>query len=487
MTAAARRQGANAPGIEAAGEAPVALARGRPAASPEELRALDALHVWHPFTPHSAYADDQPLMVVAGEGHYLVDADGARYFDGVSSLWCNLFGHRRPEIDAAIRGQLDRIAHATFLGNATEPAVTLAKRLVDLAPPGLSRVFYSDNGSTAVEVALKMALQYWQQADGGAGARRNLFLTFGNAYHGDTIGAVSLGGIDIFHERYRPLLFRTVQAPSPYAYRCPRHVNESCPAECSGGSIEALEQLVAAHGPDLAAIVLEPGMQGAAGMITQPPGFVRHVRELADRAGTLLILDEVAVGFGRSGRLFASEREGVAPDFLCLAKGLTGGYLPMAATLTTERVFAAFLGHPSEGRTFFHGHTYTGNPLAAAAAHATLDILEQGDLLQELPGKISHLTALLDSLRDVPSVGDIRQYGLAAGIELVADRDSKARFPSTARRGMQVCAAARRRGVFIRPLGDVIVLMPPLTTTDAEMAMLVRVIRESVIEACWLG
>ncbi len=436
--------------------------------SAHDLRAIDRAHVWHPFTPHSAYADDDPLMVVAGEGHYLIDADGRRYLDGVSSLWCNLFGHRRAEIDQAIRDQLDRIAHATFLGNATAPAVTLAKRLVDLAPDGLTRVFYSDNGSTAVEVALKMALQYWQQADGGAGKERTAFLTFSHAYHGDTIGSVSLGGIDLFHERYRPLLFKTIQAPSPAV----------------PGAEKALEALVERHGSTLAAIVLEPGMQGAAGMVTQPEGFTRRVQELADRSGALLILDEVAVGFGRSGVLFASEKEGVSPDFLCLAKGLTGGYLPMAATLTTERIFQAFLGHPSEGRTFFHGHTYTGNPLAAAAAHATLDIFEQTNLLTELPGKVELLASLLDELRVLPAVGDIRQYGLAAGIELFADRDAKLSYPPAQRRGMQVCGAARRRGVFLRPLGDVVVLMPPLTLTADELTMLVRVVHESIAEVC---
>jgi adenosylmethionine-8-amino-7-oxononanoate aminotransferase len=434
----------------------------------EDLKAIDRTYVWHPFTPHSAYTDDDPLMVVAGEGHYLIDADGRRYLDGVSSLWCNLFGHRRAEIDQAIRDQLDRIAHATFLGNATAPAVTLAKRLVEKAPPGLTRVFYSDNGSTAVEVALKMALQYWQQADGGAQKQRTTFLTFSDAYHGDTIGSVSLGGIELFHERYRPLLFQTIRAPSPAA----------------PGAPEALEALVNRFGPGLAAIVLEPGMQGAAGMVTQPAGFTRRVRELADRAGALLILDEVAVGFGRSGELFASNKEGVSPDFLCLAKGLTGGYLPMAATLTTERIFRAFLGLPSEGRTFFHGHTYTGNPLAAAAAHATLDIFEQTDLLAELPQKVTRLSALLEELRVLPAVGDIRQYGLAAGIELFADRDSGTSYPALERRGMKVCAAARKRGVFLRPLGDVIVLMPPLTLSDEEFTMLLRVVHESIAEVC---
>jgi adenosylmethionine-8-amino-7-oxononanoate aminotransferase len=447
----------------------------------EDLRALDRRHVWHPFTPHTVYADEDPLMILAGEGHYLIDADGRRYFDGVSSLWCSLFGHRRAELDDAIHAQLDRIAHATFLGNATAPAVTLAARLVRLAPPGLARVFYSDDGSTAVEVALKMALQFWQQHEGGRESGRRTFLTFVNAYHGDTIGAVSLGGIGLFHERYRPLLFQTVQAPSPYSYRCP--LDQDCEGGCRGGCVDAAERLIRECGPRLAAIVLEPGVQGAAGMITQPEGFVRRIRELADEVGTLLILDEVAVGFGRSGHLFASQREGVSPDLLCLAKGLTGGYLPMAATLTTERIYQAFLGPPEEGRTFFHGHTYTGNPLAAAAAHATLDIFEQTTLLQELPEKVSLLARLLDTLRDLDVVGDIRQYGLAVGIELVQDRATREAYPPSARTGMRVCQAAKRRGVFLRPLGDVIILMPPLTTTAEELQMLVDVVHRSISEA----
>ena len=446
-----------------------------------ELVAWDDAHVWHPFTPHSVYRADDPLMVVSGEGHYLIDADGTRYLDGVASLWCNLFGHRRPEIDAAIRAQLDRIAHSTFLGNASAPAVTLARRLINLAPAGLSRVFFSDDGSTAVEVAAKMAFQYWQQADGGRERQRTAFLTLGNAYHGDTIGSVSLGGIELFHQRYGPLLFETIQAPSPYTYRRPPgHSVESYGEWC----IAELERLVRASAGRLAAVVLEPGVQGAAGMIVQPAEFVRRVREVTRETGTLLILDEVATGFGRSGRMFAAEREGVAPDFLCLAKGLTGGYLPMAATLTTERVFEAFLGPPAEGRTFFHGHTYTGNQLAAAAAHATLDIFEHERILDRLPATIEHLRGALPSLAALAWVGEIRQYGLAAGIELVADRASGAPFPAAERRGMRVCGAARRRGVFLRPLGDVIVLMPPLTITHQEIDRLVDALRAAIPEAC---
>lgn len=446
--------------------------------SPESLQEWDLAHVWHPFTPHSVYPHEQPLMVVRGEGHYLITVDGSRYLDGVGSLWCNLFGHRRPEIDAAIRDQLARIAHSTFLGNASAPAVALAKRLVDLAPKGLTRVFFSDDGSTAAEVALKLALQFWQQHQGGRESRRTRFLTFTNAYHGDTVGSVSLGGIDLFHERYRPLLFSTIQAPAPHGYRCP--LGPDCEGGCIAACLGELERLVEHHGADLAAIVLEPGVQGAAGMVTQPEGFVRRVRELADRAGTLLVLDEVAVGFGRSGRMFACEHEGVAPDLLCLGKGLTGGYLPMAATLTTERIFQAFLGPPEEGRTFFHGHTYTGNALAAAAAHATLDIFERDNILASLPEKIAYLAQSLATLRDLPAVGDVRQYGLAAGIELVADRATRKSFPPGQRRGMRVCLAARTHGVFLRPLGDVIVLMPPLSITPAEIDTLVSAIRYGI-------
>ena len=420
-------------------------------------------------------------MVVAGEGHYLVDADGSRYLDAVASLWCNLFGHRRPEIDAAIRSQLDRIAHSTFLGNASAPAVTLARRLVGLAPAGLTRAFFSDDGSTAVEVATKMAYQYWQQANGGRDRQRTAFLTLANAYHGDTIGSVSLGGIELFHQRYRQLLFPTIQTPSPYTYRpAPGHGAQGYGEWC----IAELERLVRANADRLAAVVLEPGIQGAAGMIAQPAGFVRRVREVTRETGTLLILDEVATGFGRSGRMFAAEREGVEPDFLCLAKGLTGGYLPMAATLTTERIFEAFLGPPADGRTFFHGHTYTGNQLAAAAAHATLDILEHDRILDRLPATIERLRLALSTLEGLAWVGDIRQYGLAAGIELVADRATRAPFPAAERRGMRVCRAARRHGVFLRPLGDVIVVMPPLTITDQEIERVAEALRAAIPEAC---
>ena len=449
--------------------------------TPDQLRAWDDAHLWHPFTPHSVYRDEEPLLIAAGEGHYLIDTDGRRYLDGVGSLWCNLFGHRRAEIDTAIREQLEQIAHSTLLGHSNVPAIRLARKLAEVAPPGLTRVFFSDNGSTAVEVALKMVLQFWQQHRDGAERQRQVFLTLGLAYHGDTVGAVSLGGIDLFHERYQPLLFRTERAPAPYCYRCPLGLERaSCGLRCIGD----FEDIARGLGDRLAAIVVESGVLGAAGMVVQPEGFLRRARAVADEVGALLVLDEVATGFGRSGSLFACQRESVTPDLLCVAKGLTGGYLPMAATLTTERVFEAFLGPPAEGRTFFHGHTYTGNPLAAAAALATLDIFERDNILARLQPTIAQLSSELEQLRGLTAVGDIRQFGLAAGIELVADRATKRPYPAAERRAMLVCRAARRQGVFLRPLGDTIVLMPPLTITAREITILIDAIAHGIRECC---
>ncbi len=449
------------------------------AAAPDRatLEGWDDAHLWHPFTPGSVYRDEEPLLIAAAEGNYLIDTEGQRYLDGVASLWCNLFGHRHPAIDAAILAQLGRIAHSTLLGNANVPAVELARQLIEIAPAGLSRVFFSDDGSTAVEVALKMALQYWQQVDSGAGVRRRKFLTLGNAYHGDTVGAVSLGGIDLFHARYGPLLFETLRSASPYCYRCPLGLERSsCDIDC----FTALERLALSQADSIAAIVLEGGVQGAAGMIVMPEGFLRRARDLADRIGALLIVDEVATGFGRSGEMFVSQE--LRPDLLCLAKGLTGGYLPMAATLTTEAIYSAFLGRPEQGRTFYHGHTYTGNALGAAAALATLELLRADDLLPTVRARIVRLTSELNRLKHYRVVGDIRQFGLAAGIELVQDRSSRAPFPAADRNGMRVCRAARRKGVFLRPLGDTIVLMPPLSVTDAEIVSLVDAVAAGLEE-----
>jgi adenosylmethionine-8-amino-7-oxononanoate aminotransferase len=426
--------------------------------SREQLEQWDRDHVWHPFTPMQLYASERPPIIERAHGCFLVDIDGNEYIDGVSSLWCNVHGHQVPELDAAIREQLDQVAHCTLLGQGNVPSIRLARKLVELAPSGLTRVFFSDDGATAVEVALKMAFQYWRQC-----ARPRLektrFLALQGAYHGDTLGDVSVGDIGRFHQLFAPLLFATVRAPNHYCYRCPLGLERAtCKIDCG----EVLADLVRQHADSLAAVVIEPLLQGAAGMIPAPPGYLRQLRDVTRECNVLLIADEVAVGFGRTGSLFACSQEDVVPDFLCLAKGLTGGYLPLAATLTTEEIFTAFLGRPEEGKTFFHGHTYTGNPLGAAVALANLELFERFRTLEALPAKIERLREHLERIGSLPCVGDVRQQGLMAGIELVQDKASKRPFPAVERIGAQVCRAARDQRVLLRPLGDAIVVMPPL-------------------------
>ncbi len=446
----------------------------------EQLEQWDREHLWHPFTQMQDYAAQKPLIIEKGEGCFLVDQDGNRYIDGVSSLWCSVHGHRVPELDAAIRQQLDRVAHSTLLGLSTAPAIQLARKLVELAPPGLTRVFFSDDGATAVEVALKMALQYWRQRPDPR-PRKTKYLALTNAYHGDTLGDVSVGGIAHFHAMFAPLLFPTLRAPSPYCYRCPLGLERSrCHIDC----LEALLELVRTHHEELAAVVLEPLVQGAAGMIVAPEGFLRRVREVTRAYDVLLIADEVAVGFGRTGSLFACQQEQVTPDFLCLAKGLTGGYLPLAATLATDEIYRAFLGRQEDRRTFYHGHTYSGNPLGAAVALANLDLFESSGLLDALPEKVERLQRHLRRIAELPQVGDIRQKGLLAGIELVANRATKEPFAAHLQIGMAVCRRARSHGALLRPLGDTIVLMPPLAIDLALLDRLAEIVHRSIRDIC---
>jgi adenosylmethionine-8-amino-7-oxononanoate aminotransferase len=432
--------------------------------------ARDRRYVWHPFTQMAHF---QPLVITEAEGAYLIAEDGRRYLDGVSSLWANVHGHRRPEIDRAVSAQLGRLAHSTLLGLSHPPSIELAEQLVGLAPPGLAHVFYSDSGSTAVEVALKMAYQFHQAPPAAAGPSptaasagaprpptRHRFLALTDAYHGDTLGAVSVGGIDLFHKIFSPLLFHTLR---------------------TAPTLAGLEAAFAAHGHELCAFVVEPLIQGAAGMLLQPPGFLARARQLCDEHGVLLIADEVATGFGRTGTLFACEQEGVSPDFLCLAKGLTGGYLPLAATLTTEAVYARFLGPRAAQRAFFHGHTYTGNPLACAAALANLEIFAREQTLQQLPAKIALLTRLLaEQLGGHRHVRQIRQRGLMVGIEL-GETPTRS-YPAELLVGAQVCERVRDYGVILRPLGDVVVLMPPLCILAEELVTLVQATRRAVDE-----
>ena len=419
------------------------------------LAADDRSCLWHPFTQQRGWVEEEPVIVDRAEGTDLIDTAGNRYIDGVSSLWCNVHGHGHRTIDAAVSEQLGRVAHSTMLGLSHPPAIRLARRLVDLAPAGLQRVFYSDSGSTAAEIALKMAFQYWQQR-GGADARKTRFVSLREAYHGDTIGSVSVGGIDLFHSLYRPLLFDTLKAEP--------------------GDADDMERVLSEHHGDVAAVILEPLVQGAAGMLLHPSGYLRRVRELCDGHGALLICDEVATGFGRTGRMFACEHEQVAPDLLCLAKGLTGGYLPLAATLATEEIYAGFLGAHEDFRTFFHGHTYTGNPLACAAALATLEVFEQERTLERLAPKIRLLERLLEPIAARPEVAEVRQRGFMCGIEL---RD----WPVELRMGHRVTLEARRRGAIVRPLGDVLVLMPPLAIHPEELVRLVSIVGQSIAAA----
>jgi adenosylmethionine-8-amino-7-oxononanoate aminotransferase len=420
-----------------------------------DLVSADRRHLWHPFTQQQGWCDDEPPIVIEhAEGTNLYDTDGQAYIDGVSSLWCNVHGHRHPAIDAAIRTQLDRVAHSTLLGLSHEPAIALAEKLLALAPGKLTRVFYSDSGSTAVEIALKMAFQWWVQR-GESG--RSRFICLEDAYHGDTIGAVSVGGIDLFHSLYRPLLFDSLRARADD----PNH----------------LGALLERHASSVAAVIVEPLVQGAAGMLMQPEGYLRRVRELCDAYGVLLICDEVATGFGRTGRMFACEHEDVQPDLLCLGKGITGGYLPLAATLTSERIYEGFLGEFDEFRTFFHGHTYSGNPIACAAGVATLETFERERTLELLAPKIELLGRLLDQrVAALPGVADVRQRGFMVGIELRESQPAE-------RIGHRVTVAARRRGAIIRPLGDVIVLMPPLAISEADLRRLVAITAASIAEA----
>ncbi len=427
----------------------------------DRLNELDRRHLWHPFTQQQGWVDEPAPVIARAEGTTLTDTDGRTYLDGVSSLWCNVHGHRHPAIDAAIRAQLERVAHSTMLGLTHAPAIELAARLAGLAPAPLTRVFFSDSGSTAVEVALKMAFQWWAQQGDPAAARRRGFVCLRDAYHGDTLGSVSVGGIDLFHACYEPLLFGARQVDA--------------------GDVGQLAALLEAEGPEIAAMIVEPLVQGAAGILVHPPGYLRAVRELCDAHGLLLICDEVATGFGRTGRMFACEHEGVAPDLMCVAKGLTGGYLPLAATLTTERIYAGFLGAHEDWRTFFHGHTYTGNPLACAAALATLDVFEEERTLERLGPKIELLGRLLDDLvAPLAAVTEVRRRGFMVGIELGG-------HPAARRTGHLVTLAARRRGAIIRPLGDVVVLMPPLAMAADDLRRLVEITAAAIAETAAAG
>jgi adenosylmethionine-8-amino-7-oxononanoate aminotransferase len=489
------------------------------------LAKLDRKFVWHPFTQMRDWLRREPLVIVEGKGAVLRDAKGREFLDANASIWTNLHGHCHPQINAAIARQLEKIAHSSALGFANEPASRLAEKLALIAEcglrsadsnlrrarkfnpqsairnPQLKKVFFSDDGSTALEVALKLAYEFTRRTRGPKSKPR--FLSLDGAYHGDTIGAVSLGHIDLFHQAYGGMLFQTDKVMSPYCYRCPfnRAKPERADAReyrrCAWECVSLVERKFSAQkkkGNPFAAFVFEPLMQGAAGMIPQPASWLRQVAEIARGHGALLIADEVMTGFGRTGGakvesgkrkaeiLFACHHENVQPDFLCLAKGLTGGYLPMAATLTTQTIFDAFLGEYEEFKTFFHGHSFTGNQLGAAAGLASLEILDSEKSVRQRGQLEKYLREELPTLWPLSNVGDIRQVGLVAGIELVKNWRTREPFALRERAGIRVCEAMARRGVLTRPVGNVIVLMPPYCTTRAQLHKMISALHDAISE-----
>jgi adenosylmethionine-8-amino-7-oxononanoate transaminase len=446
------------------------------------LEEKDRRYLWHPFTQMKEWMEEDMVIITEARGSFLKDIRGRWYIDGVSSLWVNVHGHRKREIDDAIKGQIGRVSHSTLLGLTHPPAIELAERLIKVVnsrlrsrDSGLTRVFYSDNGSTAVEIALKMAFQFWRHK----GVKKRRFVSLRNAYHGDTIGAVSVGGIETFHELFSPLLFKTYKAPSPYCYRCEFDMRyPKCRLHC----LRVLEEILRRHSDEVAGLIIEPIVQAAGGMIVSPPGYLRGVRRLCNKYNILMIADEVATGFGRTGRMFACEHEGVTPDILCLAKGITGGYLPLAVTITTEELYDAFLGRYEDLKTFFHGHTYTGNQLACVAAIASLDLFKKERTLMRLQRKIRILKEGLLHIAELPIVGDVRQKGFMVGIELVMDKRTKEPYPLKEKMGWRVCYKAREKGLLIRPLGNVVVLMPPLSISVDELKSLINITMESIRE-----
>lgn len=441
------------------------------------LAEWDHQFLWHPFTQMQEWLREVPLVIERGEGAYVYDIHGHRYLDGVASLWCNVHGHRHPALDRALREQLDRVAHSTLLGLTNVPAIVLAKKLVERAPASLSRVFYSDSGATAVEIALKIAAQYWQLA---GEPQRTEFVSLTEAYHGDTIGAMSVGYSEAFHRFHKPLLFPCHKLDPPHVFRWFRKLDA---ADALHAAVAEAREFFRRRGSQLAALVVEPLMQGAAGMWRHDVEYLQELRALTREHGVLLICDEVATGFGRTGRLFAVEHAGVEPDLMCLGKGISGGYLPLAATLVREEIFSAFLAPYDAFRAFFHGHTYTGNPLACAVGVASLELFEHEQVLENVQARARELAEhLAVEIAPLKHVGDIRQWGLMAGIELVADTATREPYPPGLRIGHRVILAARRRNVILRPLGNVIVLMPPLCVTAAQIEELCRVTRAAIRE-----
>lgn len=440
-----------------------------------EIERKDKEHIWHPFTQMQEWVAQPQMIIEAAEGIQLIDSEGKKYYDGVSSLWVNIHGHRHPTIDKAIIDQLGKVAHTTMLGLINVPATQLADELMAIVPKGLTKLFYSDDGSTAVEIAIKMAYQYWQLK---GETKKQKFVTLANAYHGDTVGTVSVGGIDLFHRIFASLLFESIQAPCPSCYHCTLAKD---PETCGMACIDAVEKILAENHGEIAAMIVEPLVQAAAGMLTQPKGYLKRLRELTTKYNVLFLVDEVATGFGRTGKMFACDHDEISPDFMMVAKGITGGYLPLAGTFMTEEIYNAFLGD-SQQRTFFHGHSYTGNPLCCAAGLGNLQIFREEKVIEGLRAKVAAATKKLATFTQLKHVGEVRQEGLMIGIELAKDPERKTPFPWDAAMGAKVCKKTREYGLIIRPIGSVVVFMPPLISTVTEIELMIDIIYKSIKE-----
>ncbi len=440
----------------------------------KKIKELDKKYIWHPFTQMQDWEKQDNLIIAKGEGEFLFDIEGKKYIDGVSSLWLNLHGHKKRDIDDAIKKQLKKVAHSTLLGLGNMPSILLAEKLIQIVPDNLKKVFYSDNGSTAVEIALKIAFQFWQNT---GKKDKTKFVSLKNAYHGDTIGSVSVGGMDLFHEIYKQLLFYTIKIPSPYCYRCEFKKDIS---DCDFYCVKISEKIIKKNKNKIAGLIIEPMNQAASGMIIQPTGYLKKIYQICKENDVLFIVDEVATGFGRTGKMFACEHEKIKPDIMTLAKGLSGGYLPIAATVTTEKIFNSFLADYNEKKTFFHGHSYTGNQLAAVAAIASLNIFEKERVLIKLQHKIEFIKKELEKFRDLEIVGDIRQLGFMIGIELVKNKLTKEEFDWGEKIGIRVCSEAKKHGLIIRPLGNVIVMLPPLSISEFNLKKMLNIIYKCI-------
>lgn len=438
---------------------------------------LDKKYIWHPFTQMKGWVEKPQLVIERGDGVKLYDTEGRGYYDGISSLWVNIHGHRRREIDDAIKAQIDKISHSTLLGLINQPSAEFAEKLVEITPEGLNKVFYSDDGSTAVEAAVKIAFQYWQFKDR---PEKQQFINLGDSYHGDTVGAVSVGNIDVFHKVYKPLLFATKKMTCPSFYHSKLGLKTE--EEFLKYLLDELEDYLKENASHVAAMIIEPLVQAAAGMLMQPKGYIKGVRELTKKYGVLLIVDEVATGFGRTGKMFACEHEGVLPDLMCMSKGITGGYLPLGATMVTDEIYNAFLGEPEEYKTFYHGHSYTGNPLACAAGLAGLEIFAKDKVIAGLPPKMAVNEKYMEKFGKMQYVGNARQCGMLAGVELMRDKENKVPFDPALLIAGGICQNARKYGLIVRNIGDVIIFMPPLASTAEQIEEMLSMLEKSMAE-----